>query len=101
MPHKPLCLRCHAPMQHLQRAGLLTRKSEPFLPVGYVRQSEVTSFEADIYCCPSCGHLEFFRHDPDGGEDSDSDQLAQIKCPKCGRMHDIDCPKCPFCGREV
>lgn len=26
--------------------------------------------------------------------------LPQKKCPKCGKSHDFDYPKCPYCGAE-
>lgn len=30
-------------------------------------------------------------------ESESEDSIAQQKCPKCGDLHDIDYPKCPFC----
>ena len=44
-------------------------------------------------CCKSCGRLEFFS-----AEDSETEGLPQTTCPHCGRSHDFDYPKCPFCG---
>ena len=28
------------------------------------------------------------------------DRIAQVKCPKCGTIHDMDYPKCPYCGHD-
>ena len=53
------------------------------------------ALEVDIYLCPGCGKLEFFLAEPASIEEED--QIAQITCPQCGRKHDIDYPKCPFC----
>ena len=29
--------------------------------------------------------------------DAVEEGLPQKMCPKCGKMHDFDYPKCPFC----
>jgi len=34
----------------------------------------------------------------DGGKPVVNDALPQRKCPRCGKSHDFDYPKCPFCG---
>jgi endogenous inhibitor of DNA gyrase (YacG/DUF329 family) len=47
--------------------------------------------EVDIYSCPDCGKLEFFL------ADAAEEGLQQRRCPKCGKQHDFDYPKCPFC----
>ena len=51
----------------------------------------------DIYCCHDCGRLEFFRQDAD---EFDEQPTPQRKCPNCGREHDFDYPKCPFCSHD-
>ena len=48
----------------------------------------------DIFCCPSCGKIEFFLADPDVEPESD---VPQKLCPQCGKSHDFDWPKCPYC----
>ena len=51
------------------------------------------ALEVEIYVCKQCGKIEFFQtHSIDAGEG-----IAQMKCPRCGKKHDIDYPKCPFC----
>ncbi len=32
--------------------------------------------------------------------DADGDRLPQVKCKKCGKEHDFDYPKCPYCNYE-
>lgn len=51
----------------------------------------------DIFCCRDCGRLEFFRH---GEAEFDEQRTPQRKCPNCGREHDFDYPKCPFCSYD-
>ena len=28
------------------------------------------------------------------------DRIAQIPCPSCGKKHDMDYPKCPYCNHR-
>jgi len=35
-----------------------------------------------------------------GGKVEMDDRLPQRTCPKCGREHDFDFPKCPHCGYD-
>ena len=51
-----------------------------------------------VYRCPCCGKVEFFSFEPMEAEGED--QIAQARCPRCKQMHDMDCPKCPFCGYD-
>lgn len=30
----------------------------------------------------------------------DADQITQITCPECGKEHDMDYPKCPYCKHK-
>ena len=49
------------------------------------------ALKVDIYACPDCNKMEFFM------AESFEDTLPQRECPKCGKKHDFDYPKCPFC----
>ena len=49
----------------------------------------------EIYCCPKCGKVEFFAADND--PEAVSPGTPQVKCPVCGKQHDFDYPRCPFC----
>jgi rubrerythrin len=31
------------------------------------------------------------------GDDEDGKNITQVTCPNCGRTHDMDYPKCPYC----
>lgn len=71
--------------------------------------------EVDIYSCPACGRLAFFRtnflpqpkkHVPVEPEPTDVDTTAfyvpgtgeLVKCPVCGKEHPRDDAFCPLCG---
>lgn len=51
------------------------------------------AIEVDIYSCLSCGKIELFQ----SLESKEPGGIKQVKCPRCGRIHDMDYPKCPFC----
>lgn len=55
------------------------------------------ALDVEIWCCPDCGELKFYR-----GTDweEETDHMAQTTCPGCGAQHDLDDPKCPFCGAK-
>ena len=53
------------------------------------------SLELEIYFCPQGGKVEFFT--PEESTAYSHNDLPQKKCPKCGRSHDFDFPKCPYC----
>ena len=54
----------------------------------------------EVYCCPDCGKLEFYRGEKDWDERVPGQSIAQVKCSKCGGQYDLDAPKCPFCGEK-
>ena len=83
------CLRCNAEMTHTKREKLQLGKTGWLL--GDIPNLVAGAMEVDIYLCPNCRKLEFFL------AESQEDELAQTKCPKCGNTHDFDYPKCPFC----
>ena len=87
------CLRCGEPMQLIRREHLQLGETSWLL--GSLPNLAAGGLDVEIYVCPSCGKLEFFRAD----EETESG-LPQVKCPSCGRSHDFDYPKCPFCGHR-
>ena len=91
------CLRCNAEMQHLRREYLQLGKT------GYLggdwSNIRAGALDVDIYYCPECGKLEFYRA-ADVEETDSGDTIAQVKCPRCGQTHDMDYPKCPFCKHD-
>ena len=94
------CLRCGKEMDCLGRekiqlgqAGLLF----PDLPHLFAGALEI-----EIYACPDCGKVEFYRPvltkgQRDGYSHRD---IPQKTCPKCGETHDFDYPKCPYCNHN-
>lgn len=55
--------------------------------------------EVEIYICPDCGKMEFYRPEPLELEAAAQEaEIPQCRCPSCGREHDFDYPKCPYCG---
>ena len=79
------------------------------------------ALELEVWFCPDCGKVEFFVpgsrnrsvkrqttaefdfKDTLFNESIDSvstDGMPQKKCPTCGREHDFDFPKCPYCKHD-
>lgn len=51
------------------------------------------ALEVSAYCCESCRRLEFYLADDADEADvleKDEDHIAQVECPFCGSMHDLD-----------
>ena len=57
------------------------------------------AMQLSVYRCSVCGKVEFFSFEPLETEKPE-DQIAQVLCPRCKQMHDMDYPKCPFCGHD-
>ena len=93
------CLRCGSEMKLLKQEYIQLGKTSGFF--GHWPNLIAGGLYVDILCCSGCGRLEFFtaRHD---GEDYDYEEgrMAQTTCPTCGRGHDLDDPRCPFCGAK-
>lgn len=110
---KLVCLRCGGTMRFLMREKF--QKGESGAWVGNLNFKFRGGFEMDVYSCPECGKLEFYmpndQNDISEAEEADAsvpgeadithiskDGIPQIRCPACGRTHDFDYPKCPYCG---
>ena len=96
MSRKMGCLRCGGNMSFIKREKLQLGQTGWIL--GDWPNLLAGALEVDIYCCRECGRLEFFRGD--FSHDESEDRMAQVTCPVCGRQHDMDYPKCPFCGYD-
>lgn len=83
------CLRCGAAMRFSGREKLQLGKTGWVL--GDLPNLLAGAMQLDIYACPDCGKVEFFRP-----EDS-SDELPQKECPSCGAVIDFDYGRCPRC----
>lgn len=83
------CLRCGKKMSYIRTEKLQLGQTGWIF--GDLSNLLAGAMEVDIYSCPKCGKLEFFLSDAEG------EGLAQKQCPNCGKQHDFDYPKCPFC----
>ena len=86
---KLLCLRCNKEMKYSGRRKI--QLGETGLILGDLPNLIAGSLEVDIYSCIKCGKIEFYH------AEYKEKTITQIQCPKCGKMHDFDYPKCPFC----
>ena len=113
------CLRCGAQMQFgMQQKFQMGEASFLF---GDWPHWLAGSLELEIWFCADCGKVEFFvpgsgkrtpkqgMHDEDDPEAAvinetidfvSMDGMPQKKCPVCGRNHDFDYPKCPYCNHN-
>ncbi len=90
------CLRCQTPMSYLRDEKLQLGQTGWVL--GDLPNLLAGAMEVSIYACPNCGKIEFFRVEDAPIEDAPGDDhIAQVRCPRCGKLHDMDYPKCPFC----
>ena len=88
------CLQCVQKMKHIGTEKIQLGQTGWVL--GDLPNLLAGAMEVDIYSCPDCRKIEFFLVDDESNEES----LPQKQCPKCGKMHDFDYPKCPFCKYE-
>ena len=89
MQRKIDCLRCGQKMNYIRTEKLQLGQTGWIL--GDLPNLLAGAMGVDIYSCPECSKLEFFL------ADEEDEGLPQVQCPKCGKMHDFDYPKCPFC----
>lgn len=93
---REVCVRCGGTMDHIGREKLQLGKYGVLL--GPLDQLLSGALTVDIYCCRDCRKLEFYAIEaPEAGEDS----IAQVPCPSCGQLHEMDDPRCPNCGKRL
>lgn len=91
------CLRCGTTMEYLKQEKIQLGEQGGFS--GTFNHLIAGALEVHIFVCPECGKLEFY--DPRVFEyRGDEEQIAQVECPQCGKSHDMDYPKCPFCSYD-
>ena len=83
------CARCHKKMTFVGSKNIQLGKTGWIL--GDLPNLIAGALLVDIYTCPECGSIEFFK------PDHDEDDVSKVACPNCGNIHDFDYPKCPFC----
>lgn len=84
------CLRCNEVMEYIKSEKIQLGQNS--LIFGDLPNYIAGSLEVDVYTCNKCGKIEFFQ--------MEEDQIMQIECPNCGKVHDMDYPKCPFCKND-
>ena len=84
------CLRCGAAMRRARTTKL--QLGEAGVLLGIWPNLYEGALAVDVYACPECGKLEFFH-----ARSPEAADTPQRTCPNCGRTHDFDFPKCPFC----
>ena len=120
---KTKCLRCDARMKFgMQQKFQMGQTS--FL-LGDWPNLIAGALELEVWFCPKCGKVEFFvpgstqnlpvkQPEPAQTEEFDyvgsmvnegidalsKDGMPQKKCPTCGREHDFDYPRCPYCKHD-
>ena len=120
---KTKCLRCDARMKFgMQQKFQMGQTS--FL-LGDWPNLMAGSLELEVWFCPKCGKVEFFvpgstqnlpvkQPEPaqtgefddvgsvvnEGIDAVSKDGIPQKKCPTCGREHDFDYPRCPYCKHD-
>ena len=87
------CLRCDTDLEYIMTESIQLGKQEVIF--GSLPHLLAGALDVDIYSCPECGKIELFK-----ATEEKEEALPQKKCPQCGKEHDFDYPKCPFCKYE-
>ena len=109
------CLRCGAKIEHLMQEKIQLGQTGLFL--GDWPNIIAGALEVDIYGCRKCGKMEFHMpgvpapafeipefDDEDLSPEINKnivsvsmDGIPQVRCPRCGKIHDFDHHHCPYC----
>ena len=92
LPGDGRCLRCGGEMEYLGAQQI--QLGETGILLGDWPNILAGSLSVEIFRCRDCGRLEFFQHQ------EEESRIAQRECPRCGRRHDMDDPRCPACGYD-
>lgn len=92
MDRKLRCQRCGADMGYVKTERL--QLGQAGVIFGLLPNILAGGLDVEIYCCSGCGKLEFFAAAP---MESETETLPQRTCPQCGKAHDFDYPRCPYC----
>lgn len=91
------CIRCGGTMGHIGQEKLQLGRFG--LLVGHWDQLISGALTVDIYCCHDCKKLEFYAIE--APDENAGGTMAQVPCPGCGQLHELDDPKCPHCGKRL
>ena len=95
MGEKMTCLRCDSEMISIGVEQIQLGQSSVF--TGLWGNILAGALEVDTHICEGCGKVEFFAV----GAIEDEDNIAQIQCPHCNKLHDMDDRKCPYCHKKL
>ena len=90
-----LCSNCGEPMCYLGDEKI--QLGQVGLLLGHLSNLWHGSLYVELWECPTCGKLDFYRGE---GPAEEAGHMAQTVCPRCGAEHDLDDPKCPRCGAK-
>ena len=85
-----VCLRCNHKMKYSGTKKI--QLGETGWVLGDLPNLIAGAMEVEIYSCVNCGKIELYH------TEVHESGIAQTQCPQCGKKHDFDYPKCPFCG---
>ena len=88
---KTTCLRCTGKMSSIGIEKI--QLGQTGLLLGMWNNILAGSMEVEIYVCSKCKKVELYANNLD----SSCDDIPKKTCPQCGKVHDFDYPKCPFC----
>ncbi len=92
------CLRCGGEMLYVGREHL--QKGKAGVLLGSWDNILSGALDVEIYVCKKCRKIEMYA--AEGAEEAEEDGgIAQIPCPYCGKLHDLDDAVCPKCGRRL
>ena len=119
---KKKCLRCDAPMKFGMQQKFQLGQTGWLL--GDWPNILAGALELEVWFCPKCGKVEFFvpgstgvsvkQEEPqqtgefdfvgsmvnEGIDAVSPEGMPQKKCPTCGKEHDFDYPRCPYCKHD-
>ena len=94
---REVCIRCGGTMENIGQEKL--QLGQYGIPFGHWDQLFSGALPVDIYCCRDCKKLEFYTIE--APEEGAEDSIAQVPCPRCGQLHELDDPRCPHCGKRL
>ena len=89
------CANCGGAMRYMGDEKI--QLGQVGLVLGHLSNLWHGALYVEIWECPECGKLDFYRGE---GPAEEEGHIAQTVCPSCGTEHDLDDPKCPFCGAK-
>ncbi|MBR3953342.1 MAG: hypothetical protein IKJ82_07045 [Oscillospiraceae bacterium] len=87
------CQSCGVSLEFVKQEHLQLGKDSYF---GKLEHWASGALFCDIYVCPECGEIHFFKAD----DDTKNPEAELRKCGFCMKKYDKNYPHCPHCGRK-